>query len=145
MKQETNKNLEESLDNFCNNYGRKIIFDSQDKVFYELSGNKKSKVSFPSYASKNWEIEQNNFYNHSVEEQLSLDNRSLRQIILEKVDELVHEELVSKGLMARVNGNFEPTAMGVCHEFWKRKKEILNQYNILWASPCDENPGVLYD
>lgn len=35
---------------------------------------------------------------------------------------------------------------GYCHEYWRRKKQLLKEmYNIDWSSPAELNPGVLFD
>ena len=35
---------------------------------------------------------------------------------------------------------------GSCHTIWKYKKQILRkEYHMIWRSPEDLNPGLLYD
>ena len=36
--------------------------------------------------------------------------------------------------------------MGDCYRVWKRMKQILKEdYDIIWYSPREMNPGVKYD
>lgn len=48
----------------------------------------------------------------------------------------------------RLNDRFAnyPRQLGFCHEYWYAKRELLeNEYNITWHSPCQTNPGVMFD
>lgn len=37
-------------------------------------------------------------------------------------------------------------SLGYCHQYWSAKKKILlEDYGIVWYSPAECNPGVLYD
>ena len=36
-------------------------------------------------------------------------------------------------------------AMGTCHRFWHRKKELLKERGIDWKSPAELNPDIRFD
>ena len=35
--------------------------------------------------------------------------------------------------------------MGICHCYWRRKKELLKNYDIDWKAPSEMNPDVIFD
>lgn len=37
-----------------------------------------------------------------------------------------------------------PKNPGYCHEFWKRKKELLKEKGFDWLSPFDQNKHIIY-
>lgn len=40
----------------------------------------------------------------------------------------------------------EPRTIGFCHRYWSTKKKILReQYGIIWYTPAECNPDIIYD
>lgn len=39
----------------------------------------------------------------------------------------------------------KPRRMGFCHLYWSEKKKILAKHGIIWCSPSEMNPKVMFD
>ena len=35
--------------------------------------------------------------------------------------------------------------IGMCHQIWRRKKELLAKEGIIWKSPKEMNPNCIFD
>jgi hypothetical protein len=78
---------------------------------------------------------------------VKVDNNGLRydgiedipkyKVIMEKAGHEADNELMKKGYKKR---------MGYCHIYWRTKKRILrDKYHIIWRTPVELNPGVIFD
>jgi len=57
--------------------------------------------------------------------------------IVEHVNEIVDKKLENHPWR---NG------MGYCHVFWETKKQVLkDDYNIIWRTPSEMNPEIMFD
>lgn len=55
----------------------------------------------------------------------------------QKAMEQIEKEL--DGCMKGVNG------MGKCHIYWSHKKELLAKDRVVWRSPSECNPFIMFD
>lgn len=40
----------------------------------------------------------------------------------------------------------EPRMLGYCHKYWQTKKKILfEDYGIIWYTPAERHPEIIYD
>lgn len=54
---------------------------------------------------------------------------------------------VMKEVETELDDIFKDThkGMGFCHQYWAKKKQLLNDRGYEWFSPKDLNPGAIYD
>jgi hypothetical protein len=135
--------LEEKLREFNKQFEKEIVFDTEKNHFYEVVCGQIKEIRFPDYKPDTFSF---GMRNYAIESQLPPAEAALRNILIEYVDKVVDDEFVENGGLKRRGGEIYPAIMGICHSIWARKQEILKKYyNITWASPKDENPGVMYD
>jgi hypothetical protein len=65
-------------------------------------------------------------------------NAHLFHDIALKIDAEVYRSLESKGISTN--------SFGACHAIWQEKRSILlEKYKIIWRSPTETNPYIIYD
>lgn len=80
-----------------------------------------------------------NYLNHYETSRLPRVNS---QVTLNKIAN-VEKEVEKK--IDKILGN-EPRRLGFCHLYWATKKKILHdEYGIIWYTPAECNPEVIYD
>lgn len=90
-------------------------------------------------ALRDWECKLHYGYFYSER----LNRRSLKYDPVEESDEYASVELeIERKIRTEIG---ECRYMGYCHKYWSTKKKMLKEYGIIWKSPAELNPSVIFD
>jgi len=74
---------------------------------------------------------------HEVSPKRLAEYKAIKKKVDAQAKRLTHKEM---------NMPADQWWMGACHTYWAIKKRILrDEYHMVWRSPADLNPGVLFD
>lgn len=135
------KTITELVVEFNEQYQRNLIFYEQDQLVMENRNGVMLKLNFESHfqANQDW-----NPKNYCI--QAANMTEILIEFIIEIESLLVNQEAEKEGLLIQKDGNYYPCGLGICHSVWALKKSRLREkYGIIWQSPAELNPNILFD
>ncbi len=135
------KTITELIDEFNEQNHKNLVFSEQEQLVMENRNGVMLKLNFESYFESNqgW-----NPQNYGIQAANMTENLIVLIIKIESI--LVDKEAEKEGLLIQKNGIYYPAGLGVCHSVWAIKRTRLRKkYGIIWQSPAELNPTILFD
>lgn len=135
------KTITELIDEFNEQNHKNLVFSEQEQLVMENRNGVILKLNFESYFESNqgW-----NPQNYGIQATNMTENLIVIIIKIESI--LVDKEAEKEGLLIQKNGIYYPAGLGVCHSVWAIKRTRLRKkYGIIWQSPAELNPTILFD
>lgn len=135
------KTITELIDEFNEQYKRNLIFYEQYQLVMENRNGVMLKLNFESHFQANQDWNPKNYGITAINK-----TENLIELIIEIETILVDQEAEKEGLLNQKNGIYYPAGLGVCHSVWAMKSSRLKKkYGIVWQSPAELNPTILFD
>ena len=133
------KKIIEMIEKYNNSYPRKLVFDNYRQLVVESVNGVFVPLNFAAYFHQNQRWDSRDF---GITTNV---NDEIIDLIIEVADELVSQEALKEGLLNEANGVYYPVGLGVCHSIWAMKRSHLKEkYGIIWQSPSELNPTILF-
>lgn len=135
------KTISELINLFNTQHQKYLVFDDQNRLIMENRNGVLLNYNFESNFQTNqgW-----NTQNYGI--QAANMTEILIEFIIEIESLLVNQEAEKEGLLIQKDGNYYPCGLGICHSVWALKKSRLREkYGIIWQSPAELNPNILFD
>ncbi len=135
------KTISELINLFNTQHQKYLVFDDQNRLIMENRNGVLLNYNFESNFQTNqgW-----NTQNYGIQAANMTEN--LIEFIVEIESLLVNQEAEKEGLLIQKDGNYYPCGLGICHSVWALKKSRLREkYGIIWQSPAELNPNILFD